>query len=218
MNVLSSQQKALILLAPLLVIVQVIAFQLFDLWDHTWGYLLGFLFYWFLWCIPLTIIVCFKRKIGLKQLYAPIVDQQSNLVALFLVFLPAVSTGIVVFSEYVTIVDRNVIFLALLFALINAPLEELLWRKVYPMIFPRSIWWGFLYPTICFTAWHFAPALVRDSGMEGGITAFVGGALFMGLVWGWYSYRYQTIIPSTIAHILTNFFAFTGFLHVNFFA
>lgn len=66
-------------------------------------------------------------------------------------------------------------------------------------------------------AWHLAPALAKDSGMGGGIPGFAGGALFMGLLWGWYAYRYKTTTPSMAAHVLTNFFAFTGFLYVNWF-
>jgi hypothetical protein len=52
-----------------------------------------------------------------------------------------------------------------------------------------------------------------------GLLSFVGGALFMGLLfWGWYSCGCKSVLPTTVAHILTNLFAFTGFLYVNWFA
>ncbi|MGG1663144.1 CPBP family intramembrane glutamic endopeptidase [Brevibacillus sp. NRS-1366] len=122
------------------------------------------------------------------------------------------------FAQYAPLASWTVIFLALLFALINAPLEELLWRGVFPDHFPHHPVLGFLYPTICFGLWHFAPALAKDSGMDGGLLSFAGGAFFMGSLWGWYAYRYKTILPTTVSHVFTNFFAFTGFLYVNWFS
>jgi membrane protease YdiL (CAAX protease family) len=215
---LTRKQVVLALLAPALVLSEIVMFQLFvHLWGDTWGYLLGYVLYWLVWCIPISVLFLHKRLAEIFQ-FPKGVSKKAHWVAFSLVALPAFATGLVVFPAYAPSAGWKVILLALLFAMINAPLEELLWRGVFPAVFPKSLWFGFLYPTLCFGAWHLAPALVKDSGMGGGLPSFVGSALFMGIVWGWYSYRYKTVIPSTVSHLLTNLFAFTGFLYVNWFA
>lgn len=211
----SLEQKLLIILAPTLVIFQIAIFQfLVNDWDNNLGYLSGYISYWIIWCIPLSLVFSRKRFIVFKSTRV----KRIGWLPYTLLFLPVISTYIAVFTKYAPLSGLKVILLALLFACINAPLEELLWRRVYPSYFPKSIVFGYLFPTLFFAGWHLAPALVKEFSMDGGILAFVGGALFMGIIWGWFSYRYKTIIPTTIAHLLTNFFAFTGFLYVNWFS
>ncbi|USG67598.1 CPBP family intramembrane metalloprotease [Brevibacillus ruminantium] len=217
MNTLSSKQKALLVIAPALVLTQITVFQLLVRhYGDTLGYLLGYIVYWLVWCIPVTLLFIGPPSSILWRFPADVSYKQW--IATALVALPAIATCMAVFLPYAPLAGRNVILLALLFAIVNAPLEEMLWRGVFPSLFPHNLWLGFLYPTFWFGSWHLAPALVKDSGMDGGILAFVGGAVFMGLVWGWFSYRYKSILPSTLAHLLSNFFAFTGFIYVNWFA
>lgn len=52
---------------------------------------------------------------------------------------------------------------------------------------------------------------------QGGFLSLVGGAFFMGLLWGWVSYKTKSIKIVTIAHIITNFFSFTGMIFENWF-
>ncbi|WP_166242958.1 CPBP family intramembrane glutamic endopeptidase [Paenibacillus turpanensis] len=231
-RLLTREQKALVLLAPMLVAVQIICFQLFvRLLGDSWGYLLGYVVYWVCWCVPIiavyrnvlhkgndrrvfradTIMGGWKRSDGASF-------SRARWIALLAVFLPAMGTGLTVFPPAAYAGGWTVVALAVFFALINAPLEELLWRKVFPAVFPGRVLLGYVLPTVCFGAWHLAPALAKDSGMDGGIAAFAGGALGMGMLWGWYAFRYQTVVPTIIAHFLTNTFAFTAFLYVNWFS
>lgn len=219
MNSFSLPQKTLLVLAPALVLSQVALFQLFvHLLGDTWGYLLGYVIYWVIWCIPVSILFLKKSLSSMWRFPKVTTNKAAYWVATSFVALPALATGLAVFPQYAPFAGLEVVLLALLFAVINAPLEELLWRGVFTSVFPKRLFWGYLYPAICFGAWHLAPALARESGMEGGILSFVGGALFMGILWGGYAYRYKTVLPSTVSHLLTNFFAFTGFLYVNWFA
>lgn len=198
---------------------QIAVFQLFvSLYGDTWGYLLGYVSYWVIWCIPVSILFLNKNLSGIWRIPTVSTKKKAHWIAAAFVALPVFATGLAVFPQYAPSAGWKVILLALFFALVNAPLEELLWRGVFSTVFPQSLLLGYLYPTLCFGAWHLAPALAKDSGMEGGIAGFVGGALFMGCLWGWYAYRYKTILPTTVSHVLTNFFAFTGFLFVNWFA
>lgn len=218
MNSFTFLQKILVFIAPALVLSQIALFQLFvHLWGDTWGYLLGYIIYWFVWCTPVSIIFLKSSLSGMWKL-PKASSKKLHLMAVFLVALPAFATGLTVFPQYAPYTGWQVILLALVFTVINAPLEELFWRGVFPSVFPKSLFWGYLYPTFCFGAWHIAPALAKESGMDGGMLSFVGGALFMGILWGWYSYRYRTVLPTTLSHLLTNFFAFSGFIYVNWFA
>ncbi|NGQ94940.1 CPBP family intramembrane metalloprotease [Brevibacillus sp. SYP-B805] len=218
MNSWSLKQKTLAAIAPALVLSQIVIFQfLVHFFGDTWGYLLGYVVYWLIWCIPVSLIFLKKNLLRLCRLPKGIYNK-THWISASLVALPALATGLAVFPRYAPSAGWEVVLLALFFAMINAPIEELFWRGVFPSVFPKSFWLGFLYPTFCFGAWHLAPALAKESGMDGGILGFVGGAYFMGLVWGWYSHRYKTILPSTVSHVLTNLFAFTGFLYVNWFA
>lgn len=215
----SNEQKMLVAMPPVLVLSQIIVFQLLmHLFGDTWGYLLGYVVYWLAWCIPFSILFLPKKRSSLWRYPKDTSPKITHSLALVLVALPVFATGIAVFSHYAPLAGWGIILLALLFSLINAPLEEILWRGVFPSCFPHHRFFGFLYPTVCFGLWHFAPALARDSGMEGGLLSFVGGALFMGGLWGWYAYRYKTVLPTVVSHIFTNLFAFTGFLYVNWFA
>lgn len=219
MNSWSKEQKILIAIPPVLILLQIIFFQLLvHYFGDTIGYLLGYAMYWLVWCIPVSFLFYKKAHAEVWSFPKDASPQWAHRISMTLIALPAIATLFAAFLPYIPAAGLKVALLALLFALINAPLEERLWRGVFPAYFPHSRLFGFLYPTICFGLWHLAPALAKDSGMEGGILSFAGGALFMGLLWGWYAYRYKTILPTTASHVLTNFFAFTGFLYVNWFS
>ncbi|GED72893.1 hypothetical protein BRE01_65950 [Brevibacillus reuszeri] len=219
MHTWSKEQKILLILAPTLVVLQIVFFQLFvHFFGDTWGYLLGYVVYWLVWCIPVPLLFLKQKQSRLWTFPTSASKSWVHILSISLISLPVIATFFAVFAPYISLAGWKIALLALLFALINAPLEERLWRGVFPVYFPHSRLFGFLYPTLFFGLWHLAPALAKDSGMDGGILSFVGGALFMGLLWAWYSYRFKTILPTTVAHILTNTFAFTGFLYVNWFS
>lgn len=74
---------------------------------------------------------------------------------------------------------------------------------------------GDLYPLILFTAWHIALALLPGIHYEGGAGALIGGAGFLGLLWGLAVWRTRDLRSVTIAHVLTNTFAFSGLVLAN---
>lgn len=50
---------------------------------------------------------------------------------------------------------------------------------------------------------------------QGGFVSLVGGSFFMGILWRWVAYKTKSIKIVTVAHIITNFFAFTGLIFEN---
>jgi membrane protease YdiL (CAAX protease family) len=132
-----------------------------------------------------------------------------------LAFIPCVATFFVVFKNYAPKVGIPVLLIALSSALINGTFEEMLWRGAYNKIFNNNIILGYLYPSVFFGIWHIALYLAKGMVYQGGFASLVGGASFMGLLWGLVVYKTKSIKVVTFAHILTNFFAFTGMIFEN---
>jgi membrane protease YdiL (CAAX protease family) len=87
-------------------------------------------------------------------------------------------------------------------ALVNAILEELLWRGVFISLFPRNPWLGWLWPAIGFGLWHLAPQVIHPSSM--GALGYVIAATALGLSWGWVAYRTGSLRWVSVSHFLTD--------------
>ncbi|HEX9972146.1 MAG TPA: CPBP family intramembrane glutamic endopeptidase [bacterium] len=124
-------------------------------------------------------------------------------------------TFIVSFFPFFREAGIGIILLAFLFALVNGAAEELLWRGALVAAYSSGFWRGYLYPTFFFGAWHIAPELVLPNPLSGGALSFIGGALVMGLAWGWIAWHSRSILLTSISHVLTNFFGFVGFIFMN---
>ena len=86
--------------------------------------------------------------------------------------------------------------------IVNAVLEELLWRGVYITLWPENPWLGWTWPAIGFGAWHLAPQLIRPSPL--GPVAYVVAATALGLSWGWVAWRTGSIRWVTVSHAFTD--------------
>ncbi len=169
------------------------------------GYFFGFLFYWLFWCylLPLWLI----GKDGIRSVFNKVKNPfgKPAWLGAFLLLLPPLLAGSTVFLVKINEASWLVIFASLGLALVNATGEELLWRGVYLKLFPENLFLGFLYPVIGFALWHISPQVIHTSSMPGGIYSFVGGALFLGLCFGWVAWKTGSIRWSVYSHILTNF-------------
>lgn len=108
--------------------------------------------------------------------------------------------------------------IAFFFALINGTLEEMFWRGVFNRVFYNKILLAYIYPTIFFGIWHIALYYAKGIEYQGGFASLVGGSFFMGILWGWIAYKTKSIKVIATAHVITNFFAFTGMIFENWFA
>ena len=68
-----------------------------------------------------------------------------------------------------------------------------------------------------FSGWHIALTLIRGMVYTGGNIALLAGASFMGVLWGFIAYKTKSVRYTTVAHIITNFFAFSGLIYENWF-
>jgi uncharacterized protein len=94
-------------------------------------------------------------------------------------------------------------------ALVNGVTEEMFWRGAFVTVFPKQIGWGFVYPTVLFTAWHIALLCIPNVKYAGGALGLLGGAAVMGVLWGYAFWRTRDLRSITIAHVVTNIFAFS---------
>ena len=178
------------------------------------GYVAGFCIYWFVFCLPFSWHSCNGFN-GLKRIYArqqlrttiP-VEKMYHLLA----FAPCIATYFVVFKEFARVAGSQVLIIALIYALINGTLEEMFWRGAFNTVFEDNVVLAYIYPSLFFGAWHVALYFAKGIVFQGGFATLVGGSFFMGLLWGWVAYKTKSIATVTIAHIVTNFFAFTGFI------
>jgi membrane protease YdiL (CAAX protease family) len=83
-------------------------------------------------------------------------------------------------------------------AVVNGVCEELLWRGLYVKVFPGNAALGVIYPSIGFALWHISPQLVVPA--ETGEWAFVASTFFLGISYGWISYRTGSIKWNAISH------------------
>jgi membrane protease YdiL (CAAX protease family) len=199
---LRTRQKTFVLLVPFLLIpsTALVFFSLSRWLSPELGYVLGFLFYWVLWCfvVPLWIL---KRE-GIASLFReenPLF-RRSNWLPAALLILIVVITIIMYPPTRLLAAPARLLIIAVPAAVVNGIAEELLWRGLYVRVFPGNWFLGLVYPSIGFAFWHLAPQLVVPA--EGGVWPFVASTFFLGLGYGWISYRTGSIRWNALAHSL----------------
>jgi membrane protease YdiL (CAAX protease family) len=169
------------------------------------GYLGGFLFYWIFWCLLFPTWILGPRRVpALFGMRAAPPRPSSRLDFLLLAVPPAVGYSLA-FPRALARADKKIVLASALQALVNASAEELLWRGTYQAVFPKSLALGYLYPTVGFAVWHYAPQVVFPSRYPGGATSFVLSAGLFGLLWGRVASRDGSIGRSVVSHVLLDF-------------
>lgn len=185
---------------PVLIATTYLVFQVGVGWlGLRWGYLAGFLFFWIVWCAGFSL-----WAIGLQGVAVVLRDTRPRLpnpTALWLALLafPVAGGFVTVFVRDLPRATLGVIALAWTIAVVNASLEELLWRGVYVRIFDGRLLLGWLYPATMFALWHISPTSVLGSS-----AVLVAGAAYLGLVYGWIAFRTGSVRYTIPAHILVN--------------
>jgi len=83
----------------------------------------------------------------------------------------------------------------------NGFFEEVLWRGVYFTLFPNSIFYRMIWPTIWFAIWHYVPGSVLHDNLIGQIGLTAGSGL-MGLVLSYMTKQTNTLWWSILAHTI----------------
>ena len=93
-------------------------------------------------------------------------------------------------------------FAAMGIGVTNALAEEALWRGVPLAVFPGQKVYGWLWPSLGFTAWHLIPLSVRPH--PGGRWPVLLGAALIGLGYGWAAQNTGSLLAVSIAHAATD--------------
>ncbi|MGD9200966.1 MAG: CPBP family glutamic-type intramembrane protease [Chitinispirillia bacterium] len=172
------------------------------------GYFTGFAVYW-IYCIIIFILLINKRVGQFNHIYRIHLNTGKNILVSVLAFLPVFAVFYIQFLPVISSITTAVFILAMVNAILNGIVEELYWRGLYLVEYRNNIYIGLWLSVFLFGAWHISMYLIEDIYF-GGFGPLVGGALLMGLLWSFISRTQNSIFMPTAAHILVNFFAFTG--------
>lgn len=169
------------------------------------GYLAGFIFYWVVWCFLLPLML--QGGSGLINLFSAPENPfgQSFILGIIFLALPPVLAATTAFPKIASKVNLKIILLSAAIALVNGTGEEILWRGSYVANFPGFVILSYFYPAVGFAIWHFAPQTIFPSRYPGGQAAFIFGAFFVGLCWGWVVWQTGSILWTSISHIVFDF-------------
>jgi membrane protease YdiL (CAAX protease family) len=208
-QIVGFRKYALLALPVLLTPSAAIVFLLMSQWlGKEWGYVLGFLFYWIVWCYFVPLV--YLGRTGLLSLFKeqPPLFQKKNWLLVVLLLLTTVGALVMYFIPGIAHTPPLLILVAVPAATINGIGEEILWRGLYVKAFPRQALWGVILPSFGFALWHIAPQLVFPS--PGGVFSLVGSAFFLGLCYGLIAYKTGSMKWTGISHSVNGILAFGG--------
>ena len=176
---LAWNQVALLIAPPLLLATTHPVYQLLERrYGKKWSYLGGFLFYWTLWCLlfPLALLGP-QRLLGLFRGVSSPFGHPWWLGA-FCLLAPPLVAFIFLFPGVLQKASVRLVLVSALLALVNGPLEEVLWRGAYLTLFPGQSWLTLLYPSLGFARLppgsHVGRCANRRGSMEQGRTGGAG--------------------------------------------
>jgi membrane protease YdiL (CAAX protease family) len=209
MQLLMLKQYALLALPFVLIPIAAFAFKgSSEKLGKETGYLLGFLFYWTVWCVFVPLIL-----LGKDEFLSIFVDKTPllsgpNWLAAFIWILITLVTFIMYGKNFIQ-APITLILIAFPLATINGICEELLWRGLYVRAFPGNFWLGIIFPAIGFALWHLAP---RQIFSDGGKFGFILSTFFLGLAFGFIAYKTGSAKWTAISHSLNGILALSGML------
>jgi len=163
----------------------------------------GLFIYWVIFCIVVPIFLIGKNNILLKFQY-----RSTTFMNWLVASIPVIFTliGMMFVLEKV---ERSFVqaLIWIGMGIGNGIFEEILWRGTYSDLFPNNFVFGWLWPSIWFAIWHFAPGSLSQNRP---VFMLVGGALFFGLCWGWVSYKTKSILLTSVSHFLSGFVQLLG--------
>jgi membrane protease YdiL (CAAX protease family) len=172
------------------------------------GYLLGFLFYWIVWCLLVPLLLLGRD--GFSSLFvdeAPLLSRPNWLAAVLWASITLVA--IFMYGRDFLRASPTLILIAIPAAAVNGLCEEILWRGLYVSLFPDNFWLAIIFPSIGFALWHLVPLQVFS---EGNKTTFVLSTFFLGLAYGLIAYKTGSITWTALSHSLNGILALSGMI------
>jgi hypothetical protein len=172
------------------------------------GYLLGFGFYWLIWCLLVPRLLLGKMEFAaILRDRVPLFSRANWPAALLWLVVTLVAVFIYA-GEFIR-APLALILLAIPLATLNGFCEEILWRGLYVRLFPRNPWLGILFPSLGFALWHLAPQVVFPAE---NVIGFVISTFFLALPYGYIAWRTGSARWTAISHSLSGILASGGYL------
>ena len=160
---------------------------------------LGLMIYWFTWCVIFPLLIIGKENI--KTLIRPQKPSKKTFLLIAIPLLSALAVRLFVPGmEY----EKESVWILLI--LLSTPFgngffEEVLWRGVYVRLFPNSIFYRMIWPSVLFAIWHYIPGSVLHENVMGLIGLMVGSGI-MGLYLSYLTKKTNTLWWSIVSHVL----------------
>ena len=193
MTKFNSKQKIAILLSPILSVVMFAVYQGFAaILGSNIGWYAGFAIYWPLFCVAIPFLLVGSGRI-IERYKMIKIDPKYLLVYLFPVFMTLIG------GLFMSTAERDVIGFVMWVGMSvgNGVFEEILWRGTYPILFPDSKIFGFAWPAIWFSIWHFAPGSLSQNFQP---IVLVSGALMLGIFFGWGAFKTKSLFWASVGH------------------
>lgn len=148
------------------------------------GYLIGFLFYWIGWCLafPLWLLGSDGVLTLFRDLQMRFADK--TWLGILLLLAPLLLAYGHEFPRAVKQATLPIVVVWIVISVVNGFAEKFLGRGTYARVFPDSVRWGYLYPTLGLAVWHFAPKSVFPDPRPGAAVSLVVAAGIVSLIWG----------------------------------
>src|SRR5215470_188132 len=152
---LSLNQMTLFIAPWLLLATTYLVYQLLERrYGKKWSYLGGFLFYWIGWCLLFPLALLGPRALVRLFQGAPSLFGHPWWLGAFCLLAPPLVAFVFLFPQALRKASARLVLVSALLALVNGPLEEVLWRGAYLTLFPGQFWLALLYPSLGFALWH----------------------------------------------------------------
>lgn len=200
-----NKRIALLLLPFVLITTCFFIFKFNTLWlGKKQGYFTGFVFYW-LWCLIIPVVFIGWKGIAMLYSLNWVQIKKARWLTAFFLIAPLIFGYGFAFTKAIARAGSTIIILSFLLALVNAFLEELLWRGTFIKIFPANKSICILYAGTIFGIWHIVPLSFSATIAPGGMISFVTFAVILGWMYGSVGWTNKSIFWVTISHILLDF-------------
>jgi membrane protease YdiL (CAAX protease family) len=196
-----NNKKKIAIVAPLVLIAMMYPiFQfLAGMYGERIGWYLGLVLYWLIWGGVFS-----WSMIGKESILRIIRPQKFTLRILLLILFPLLMAALYKYIPGMDYEKPSVwIFLLLVSTNFgNGFFEELLWRGVYMSLFPDSLIFRIIWPSIWFALWHYVPGSVIANG---NVIGLIIGSGLMGLYLSFLAKKTGTIWWTILTHTIGGF-------------
>jgi membrane protease YdiL (CAAX protease family) len=196
-----NRKQIFTIISPILVLVTMcpifnfLSVQFHDNWRISW--ILGLMIYWIIWGIGYPLLT-----IGIRSITSIIKPQKPSIILILLVLFPLIMTTVFKFIPGSIRYDKPDMFILtiLIFSAFgNGFCEEIYWRGVFMKLFPKSLLFRIIWPSIFFGLWHYIPGSLNPESSH--VIGLMIGAIFLGFYSSLIAWKTDTIWWSILIHV-----------------